>query len=128
MVRSLRLLLEVLYKYRFIALDLTLLSRNYPDFRADAIARAKRRQTLCLEIAYFLQREGYLRPELNEGHYRRMIHNLLMLINAWIIDAEVFYDGEEGRKIEYYLELIYTLVRPSLTPQGLKAFGSLIAS
>ena len=52
-----------------------------------------------------------------------LIHNLLLILNAWIADSELFYEGKEEDKIDYYLEMLYTCIRGSLTKKGLEAFN-----
>jgi AcrR family transcriptional regulator len=122
MIRSLRSLLEIEYKYKFIFLGNTYLSRNFPDIRDHAKARFGRRKALLFELADFLTQGGYMRVDKVEGHNDRLIHSLLIILNSWIMDSEIFYEGDEEGKIDYYLELLYSAARPSLTKAGLRAF------
>jgi len=71
----------------------------------------------------FLIEAGYMKEEKLEGHYDTFIHGLLLMFNSWIADAEFFYQGKEEDKIDYYLEILYSFIRPSLTKEGLKAFA-----
>lgn len=124
MVQSLRRMLKVLYKYKFVSLDLPNLVRN-ENF--SEIARHARRQyqfrvNIAREIYAFLQEQGYLKVEKYPGHYDKLSHGVIMLINSWIIDAEIYYEGPEEGKVDEYLELIYRVVSASLTPKGSEAF------
>ena len=122
MVRSLRAMLEVLYKYKFIFLDLTQLTRRFEHIRIHARKQYQFRIEICREIYDFLIQEGYLKPERRMGHYDLLVHNVLMIINSWIMDAEIYYTGPEDGKINHYLEMIYRFVSASLTIKGADAF------
>lgn len=122
MTRSLRMLLEGTDRYRFIFLDNTFIVRNLPKIRAHATRQYHTRRRLLEEIVEFLIEKGYMRADKVEGHNDLIIRNMLIILNSWITDAEIFFEGKEEDKIEYYLELLYAVVRPSLTKEGLRAF------
>lgn len=122
MVRSLRKMLGVLYKYKFISLDLPNLIRRFPQVAKHAKHQNQFRVHIAREIYAFMQKQGYLKSEKYEGHYDKLSRGVLILINAWIVDAEVFYQGPEEGKIDDYLKLIYRVVSASLTPKGAEAF------
>ena len=122
MVQSLRRMLQVLYKYKFIYLDLPNLIRRFPQVAEHAKRQYQFRVRICREIYAFLQKQGYLKREKYEGHYDKLSHGVLILINAWIVDAEIYYVGPEEGKVDEYLELIYRVVSASLTPKGADAF------
>lgn len=123
MARSLRVLLNVLYKYKFVQLSLTHLMRISPPIKDHALEQMELRRTTLTNMFTFLIKEGYLYEEKVKGHYESLIHSLLMITNACIINAEFFYTGQEKDKVNYYLEIIYSMVRSSLTKKGLKAFN-----
>jgi AcrR family transcriptional regulator len=123
MLRNLRVLLEVFHKYKFIFLGFARMNRKFEEIRQHAIRQNERRKNLLNEIAAFLIQIGYLKEEKMPGHYEMVIHGLLVIFNSWIADAEFFYHGPKEKKIDYYLEMFYAMVRPSLTKEGLKAFN-----
>ncbi|MCI4670024.1 MAG: TetR/AcrR family transcriptional regulator [Bacteroidia bacterium] len=122
MVQSLRKMLKVLYKFKFIYLDLPNLVRKFPEVARHAKKQNQFRVRIAREIYAFLQAGDYLKKEKYEGHYDKLSHGVLILINAWIVDAEVYYEGEEEKKVDEYLNLIYRVVSASLTPKGADAF------
>ncbi|MEO0898786.1 MAG: TetR/AcrR family transcriptional regulator [Bacteroidota bacterium] len=122
MVKSLRNMLRVLYKYKFIYLDLPNLVRRFPEVAAHAKKQNQFRVRIAREIYAFMQNQGYLKSEKYDGHYDKLSRGVLILINAWIVDAEVYYEGPEEGKIDDYLQLIYRVVSASLTPKGSEAF------
>ncbi len=122
MVKSLRRMLQVLYKYKFIFLDLPNLVRRFEEVAEHARKQYQFRMLICREIYAFLQQQGYLKKERYPRHYDKLSHGVLILLNAWIVDAEIYYQGSEEGKVDEYLELIYRVVSASLTPQGSEAF------
>lgn len=125
MVRSLRAMLTVLYKYKFIFLDLSHLARKFPEIKGHAHKQYQRRIEICAGIYDFMMREGYLRQVHIDGHYEKLVHAVLMILNAWPVDAEIYYQGPEEDKIDHYLEMIYRVVSASLTRKGSDAFMEL---
>lgn len=121
-VHSLRDMYQVLYKYKFIFLDFALLTREYADIRAHVLQEFSLRRTGLQKLAIFLTQNGFLRHEAIEGENESKIHNLLLMTNWWIADAEIFYAGDPERKQDYYLGMFYNVVRPSLTDIGLQRF------
>jgi hypothetical protein len=47
-----------------------------------------------------------------------------MLLNFWIIDAEIQYKGNEKQKLLYYLQLCCSLIEPHLTKHALEEYKS----
>lgn len=123
MVQSLRRMLEVMHKYKFVFLDFTLLTRKYPKIKAHAVRQYQNRMSIGRRIFTFLMQEGYLKEERREGHYDMIVHNFLMILNLWVMDAELYYTGANDDKVDHYLELLYSFVRASLTKKGADAFN-----
>lgn len=122
MVSSLKGLLNVLYKYRFVFLENVQLIRKYDTIREDVKTNFIRRKKMLGEISTFLLQQGYLRPEQIRGHHDMIIHSLLIVLNSWVPDGELFYSGRPEKIIDYYLELFYSVFRANLTEKGGKAF------
>ncbi len=122
MVKSLRTMLETYDSYRFVFLDLSLLTRKFPDIREHARSQYRNRVKICRDIYSFLIQGGYLRPENFPGHYDLLAQNMLMILNHWVVDAEIYYDGPPEGRVDHYLSLIYRFVSASLTRQGAEAF------
>ena len=125
MVKSLQSLLKTLYKYKFIYLDLTILTRRSEEIKEHAIQQVEERRKMLKGLVDFLIHEGYAKFEKVEGHYDKLVHLMLILMNFWISDAETFFKGKEEDKVGYYLELFYSFMRPSLTKKGVEAFNQI---
>ena len=122
MVSSLKGLLHVLHKYRFVFLEYVHLVRKFETIRQDAKMQFNRRKTMLKEISAFLLTQGYLRPEEIHGHHGMIIHSLLIVLNSWIPDGELFYTNKPDKISDYYLEVFYSVFRANLTEKGSKAF------
>ncbi|MEM7659226.1 MAG: TetR/AcrR family transcriptional regulator [Bacteroidota bacterium] len=122
MIKSLRQMLAVLLKYKFVSLELASLVRRFPLIAEHVRKQQQSRLFICRAIYAFLMQRGYLKAERFPGHYDLLSHNMIMILNSWIVDAELFYQGPEEGKIEYYLGLIYRFVSASLTRKGVEAF------
>lgn len=122
MVHSLRTMLETYDRYRFLWLDLPKLIRKFPAVREHAKRQYRIRLQVCREIYGFLIQGGYLRPEHFPGHYDMLAENMLMILNHWVVDAEIYYEGPQEGRVDHYLALIYRFVSASLTRKGAEAF------
>ncbi len=120
--QSLRGVMKVLQAYKFISLGMTQIMRENETIQKDALQQFEKRRNLLRNLVDFLIAQGYLNFERFSGHYNMLINTLLLILNSWIADAELFYQGKNEDKIDYYLEMFYTTVRRSLTPKGLEAF------
>jgi len=119
---NLRVLFKILYAYKFVFLGLAYLNREFEEIRNDTLLQFEYRRRLFEKLASFLTKNKFLHPETTEGETKSKIHNLLMIMHFWIADAEIFYQGEEDKKVACYLEMFYNAVRPSLTEPALKMF------
>jgi len=123
MFGALRKMLEVLIKYKFLYLGLTSLVKRFPDIRKDVLAKADSRADLMRKIVAFLVMKNLAKPEKGVGHYDKLIHLTLIMLNSWIADSEVFYEGKPENMIDEYLEIFYSFMKPSLTQEGLEVFN-----
>ncbi|MGB0526066.1 MAG: TetR/AcrR family transcriptional regulator [Flammeovirgaceae bacterium] len=125
MVKSLQALLRTVYRYKFIYLDITIMTRRNEEIKKHAIQQVEMRRKMLKGLIEFLIHEGYAKFEKVEGHYDKLVHIMLILLNSWIADSETFYKGSEEDKIGYYLDLFYSFMRPSLTKKGIEAFNQI---
>ncbi len=128
MVQSLRRMLEVMHKYKFVCLDFTLITRKYPKIKAHGVRQYQNRIQIGQRIFTFLMQEGYLKEVKMAGHYEMIVHNFIMILNFWVMDSELYYTGQEENKVDHYLELLYSFVRASLTKKGADAFNEVYKS
>ena len=122
MLKSVRILLEIFYKYKFLFLGFSRVNRKFDQIRSHAINNNKERKKILKEIISLMIQQGYVKEEEIPGHYDMIIHGLIIIFNSWISDAEFFYTGSLDKKIDYYLKLLFSFTRPLLTNEGKKTF------
>jgi len=122
MLSRLKILFEEIYKYKFIYLGITKVVRHFDHIKKHAQDQFDQRWNILDTISGFLIANGYMRAFKDEKQKNMLIHALLMVSNSWISDAEVFYKGKDHEKIDYYMQLFFNLVRPTLTEKGLEGF------
>ena len=110
-------LLQVTWKYRFLYLSINSLMNQYPFIREGEKSYSATRNKILNRGKKYLIDEGYLRPE-SDNHYELLIRNLNMILYAWIVDAELFHDGEVAAKIEDYATLFYGIALTNVTEKG----------
>jgi len=110
-------LLQVTWKYRFLYLSINSLMNQYPFIREGEKSYSATRNKILNRGKKYLIDEGYLKPE-SDSHYELLIRNLNMILYAWIVDAELFHDGEVAAKIEDYATLFYGIALTNVTEKG----------
>ncbi len=124
-VGSLRALLEVLFKYKFFFLDNTYIVRQLPKINAHYTNQLAERKKIWRMVTNYLLQNGYVKPEPVDWHYDMVIHTLMMIVNSCVSDAELYNDLEKEKRIDFYLDQFYSVIRMSLTEKGLLAFDKL---
>ena len=122
MLSRLKVLFEEIYRYKFIYLGITKVTRHFDHIKKHAQQQTEARRKILNEIADFLTEQGYMKPFNSSKRRDMLVHALLMTINSWISDAETFFTGKEEEKVDYYMQLFFNLVYPSLTTQGKEGF------
>lgn len=122
MLSRLKVLFEEIYKYKFIYLGITKVTRHFDHIKKHAQQQMRVRRNIMNSIADFLTAQGYMKPFNSKKRRDMLVHALLITINSWISDAETFYTGKEEEKVDYYMQLFFNLVYPSLTPLGKEGF------
>lgn len=122
MLSRLKILFEEIYKYKFIYLGITKVVRHFDHIKKHAQDQFDQRWNILDTISGFLIANGYMKAFKDDRQKDMLIHALLMVSNSWISDAEVYYKGKDADKIDYYMQVFFNLVRPTLTEKGLEGF------
>lgn len=126
MLSRLKVLFEEIYHYKFIYLGITKVVRHFDHIKKHAQKQQAQRWEILDMLSSFLVANGYMKPFKDERQKNLLIHALLMVTNSWISDAEVFFKGKEEDKVDYYMQLFFNLVRPTLTEKGKEGFHRVI--
>lgn len=125
MLTSIKRLMGLAWKYRFLFLSSYELTLRYPVIKEKSIDRAVAYKKLLLRLSEFLMENEYMRKDPDEKQLEKFSHGLLIVFYSWVLDASV-YHGESFKteKIDYYFQLLFSLIRPSLTKKGREAFSA----
>lgn len=118
MLTRLKVLFDEIYKYKFLYIGITKMMRHFDHVKTHARQQFDQRWQILDTLAQFLIANDYMKPFPEEKQKDMLIHALLMITNSWISDAELFFKGKESEKVDYYMQLFFNLVRPTLTDKG----------
>ncbi|OSY89533.1 hypothetical protein WH52_02555 [Tenacibaculum holothuriorum] len=131
MLRSLKQLMDLTFKYRFFLLNSYDIITRYPNIKEKTIERSKAYNTVIYRIAIFLVENGYMHPTNDDKLLRKKIHGLLIIFNSWIVDYAVFYEetlDKDEVESTYYIKLLFSMIQSSLTKKGKESFASVYLS
>ncbi len=110
---------RLLYKYKFLMLDFVSVMRRSKYIRDHYRKLYKLRKDQFRMMLQWMLKEGYLRPELYQGQYEKVIEQLFIIGDFWIASSEVLYEGKEKDKIPYYIDIVNQVMLPYLTSKAL---------
>ena len=129
LVVTLRKMMTLTEKYCFLFFSSHELQLKYEPIRLKSIERAKEYHNLLLRISEFLMANGYMKSDDDKESVKMFVHGLLILYNSWITDSQLFYNEKGGiSKVDYYLKVLFSMLRPSLTRKGIEAFSEIYTS
>lgn len=127
MLHSLELIFTAQYQHRFLMLDFAGVMRRIEPIRTHFKALFIQRKAQLSFILQQLVRLDYLKPEPIEGYYDRVVLvQLYILVDFWLSEAEILYEGEESQKLKYYVTLIFSVLVPLLTEKGMEEYKRLV--
>lgn len=118
-------ILEVTWNYRFVYLNLSSLMTQFEEIRIAEKNYAKSREKILSKAQEYLIREGFLKPA-DQVDYQLTIRTLSIILYSWISDANLFYDGDQDAKLNYYARLFFNVALPSLTEKGVEKYRQLL--
>lgn len=118
-------ILEVTWNYRFVYLNLSSLMTQFEAIRSAEKDYAQSREKILSKAKEYLIREGFLQPD-HQVDYQLTIRTLSIILYSWISDANLFYEGDQSSKIDYYSRLFFNVALPSLTEKGMEKYRGLL--
>ncbi len=110
---------SLLYKYKFLMLDFVGIMRRIEAIRTHYRQLVVKRRLEFGMAMQFLEKGGYLKPEVIKDHYANIIEVNFIVGDFWVSRAEIMFEGPENEKLNYYLSLMFVPVLASLTEKGL---------
>lgn len=108
-------LMRNFYDYRFLMKDLNAIIQTHPKTK-DKFYRITEERLLLVNgmIAQYVHL-GYMKPEPYQGHYARLVENILIVSHFWINGSELFYRGKKSEVVSHYTQSIFSLMYPYFT-------------
>lgn len=116
--QSSALTFELLYKYRFLMLDFVTIMRKNEQVRKHYRQLYRQRKEQFRKTICWMQKEGYMVPELYPGHYDAVIEQLFIIGDFWISSSEILYEGKEKDKVSHYINIMNQVLLPYLTKKA----------
>ncbi|WP_337043971.1 TetR/AcrR family transcriptional regulator [Emticicia sp. 17c] len=117
-----------LYKYKFLIQDFVSLTRRNENLKLKHRNLVKSRRAffkMCIDTGIAA---GFLKTDIIDGQYENFFNQLFIISEFWLLSAEVLYEGREEDKLQYYLNMAFTLIVPYLTEKGLEEYKALMPS
>lgn len=118
MLRLSRKNFEIMFRYRFILLDFTRITRRIPGIQQHFISLIEARKHQFRYLLDQLVRRGVLQQEPFQEAYAKMIERLLVIGDYWIPHAHIHFPGKGEEAIDHYHQLMISEIEPFLTQEG----------
>lgn len=117
-------------RYRFFYVDLVEIDRQYPEVAKQHERNALLRRRQLEELLNTAVARGLVRDEQHEGDYARLAHAAWLVLTFWVSERAAFSQRPStpkawARDFERIRSVLWTLLRPHLTPQGRRALDAL---
>ena len=115
---------RVMYRYKFLLLDLPAIARRIEPVRTHFQQLMEFRKVEFRMLMLYWVEKGLLRAEWAPGLYDNLILQSMVLANAWIADSELHFDGDPEQIIPCYCDLFLGIIAPFLTEGGLETYAA----
>ncbi|MEX0884789.1 MAG: TetR/AcrR family transcriptional regulator [Cyclobacteriaceae bacterium] len=117
---------EVQLKYRFIFLNLASILDRHEKIKDRYFELISLRKAQMIHNFVLLHQEGIFKPEPIPGCFENLSNQMIMLSDFWPAHNHIIF-GDGAYHYQYYSKLIFSMVLPYLTNEGLtlykKIFG-----
>lgn len=130
---SMRILIEgalntfpVMYRYKFLLIDFVAITRRIHTLKQHFREVIALRRMQFRFIIQNMIAQGLLREEWAPGMYEEFISRAIILGDAWVPNAEVYFDSPGTEAIYYYANVHISSMKPYLTEKGLKQYEEVV--
>lgn len=116
----LRAIFRIMYKYKFLFIESPLLLRKYKNFRKAIRQLNHIRKTFIMQFFDEFREKGIFSKQLDKRFYNALFEQLFIISDSWLkyIELEETAILELEQKVEHYIRLCLSLLRPALTDKG----------
>lgn len=109
-------------KYKFFYLNLFEILTGDPDLKDEYLSAVKAERKMAIDMLKLYSKQGVLKKGIQDEEYERLVNVGQVLNNAWIIDAEILYKGNQKKKMAYYMNICCGLLEPYLSEQSASVY------
>lgn len=116
----------VMYRYKFLLIDFVAITRRMKTLRQHFRELIALRRMQFSVIINNMIAQGLVREEWVPGMYEQYINRAIILGDAWIPNAEVYFDSPGADAIYFYAQVYISSMVPYLTEKGLKQYEEVV--
>lgn len=125
MIKSINLMIDSFFDYRFILLDFVQIMRNHKKIRKHYEQLSVLRQQQWMEAVKQLTEGHMMRKEELPHEYDFLYERFHILADFWISSAEIKERAVEQKHLETYKKILIQMIYPYLTNEGKTVFLSI---
>jgi AcrR family transcriptional regulator len=115
-------LFQIQDNYKFLYLNLFEIVTNNPEIKEAYLLESKLEHKAAIEMLRYYAEKNVLKKGISDEEYEKFVNVGQILNNAWLVDAEVFYKGNQKKKMSYYMGICCGLLEPYLTEKAAKEY------
>lgn len=115
-------LFQIQDKYKFFYLNLFEILTTNPEIKELYLRESKLERKMAIEMLRVYTQQNVLKKGISEHEYEKLVSVGQILNNAWLVDAEILYKGNQKKKMAYYMGVCCGLLEPYLTEKAAKEY------
>ncbi|WP_439483583.1 TetR/AcrR family transcriptional regulator [Cyclobacterium plantarum] len=112
-------------KYRFFFMDLGAIINNHEPVKDRYFELISLRKAQLIHLFTLLHQENIFVEENFTGSYENLANQMTMLSDYWPTHNQIIF-GKEIFHFQYYSKLVFSMVLPFLTKEGLKSYKKIL--
>lgn len=116
---------QIQFKYRFFFIDLGSIINNHEPIKDRYFELISLRKAQLIHLFTLLHQEKVFVGENFTGSYENLANQMIMLSDYWPTHNQIIF-GKEIFHYQYYSKLVFAMVLPFLTKQGLKSYKKIL--
>ena len=115
--KQFRSMFHIMYRYKFLFIESTLLLKSYPAFRLAFLQLFEARKVFFSEFFQEYIQKGFFRADMEKGYYARTFEQIFIISDNWMkyLELEGAEENSIEVKIDHYINLCISLLLPALS-------------
>ncbi|WP_375584000.1 TetR/AcrR family transcriptional regulator [Cyclobacterium xiamenense] len=112
-------------KYRFFFMDLGTIINRHEAIKDRYFELISLRKAQLIHLFHKMSQENIFKNENFPGSFENLANQMTMLSDYWPIHNQVIF-GQDSFHYQYYSKLVFSMVLPFLTDQGLTQYKKIL--